>query len=74
MKPVWVYSDVEQDKWLDGPFAICADVEYYFDNRDEIDQWLLDNDPQHGVTGVVINFSSREKMLMFRFRWDADVV
>lgn len=74
MKPAWVYSDIEQDKWLDGPFAICSDIEYYFDNRNEIDQWLLDNDPQHVVTGVVINFSSREKMLMFRFRWDTDVV
>ena len=70
MKPRWVYSDTEQDKWLDGPFVIISNIDYYMNNETKIKQWLTDNDPDHEIQGVVIRLTSRNIMLMFEFRWD----
>lgn len=69
-KPKWVFSDVEQDKWLDGPFAIIADAKHYFEREYEIRRWLDDNVPGWSLEGVVLRMQTRDQLTMFRLRWD----
>lgn len=65
----WVFSDEEQDKWLDGPFAIIADIPWYMDNEPEVKAWLTENVPGHSIKGTVIGFPRSDQMTMFRLRW-----
>jgi len=69
-KPKWVFSDAEQDKWLDGPFVIIADVNHYHDHEPEITSWLFDNVPDWDIAGIVIRFKTRDEMTMFKLRWE----
>lgn len=69
-KPRWVYSDTEQDKWLDGPFVIIGDPTYYMKHELEVTSWLDDNVPEWTVEGVVIRFTDRDQMTMFKLRFD----
>lgn len=68
-KPRWVFSDAEQDKWLDGPFVIIGDLSYYIENETVINSWLDDNVPDWSIEGIIIRFNSRDQMTMFRLRW-----
>ena len=65
----WVFSDLEQDKWLSGPFAIINDVPWYMDNEPEVKAWLKDNVPGCRIAGTVIEFPRRDQLIMFRLRW-----
>ena len=65
----WVFSDPEQDKWLGGPWAIIGDPAWYAENGKEVIAWLDDSAPGWDIKGTVIEFASRDHLVMFRLRW-----
>lgn len=72
-KPRWRFSTIEEDKWLDGPFALICDLGFYNQNEDKIVTWLKECTPHWRRQGAVLIFSKREHLTLFQLTWDQDL-
>lgn len=69
MKPRWVFSSIEQDKCLNGPFVIIASPTYFKENEQAITKWLNQCTPHWHRKGMVIHFLRRDHLTMFQLAW-----
>ena len=70
MKGRFIYSDEEQDKWTNGPWAIIGDSVWYEMNEKEITSWCDLCISGWYLQGTVIRFKDRDGLLMFRLTWN----
>ena len=69
-KSRWRFSDIEENKLFDYPFAIIADVDYFLVNQVMIEDWCKSSVGYWRQRGVVIDFETTSDQLMFRMRWE----
>jgi hypothetical protein len=65
----FVFSDVEQDKSYGGPFAIITNVAFFHSYESEIKQWCTATFGEYMQHSVIIDFRSRDDLIMFKLRW-----
>lgn len=67
----WVFSTLEQDKYLDGrPYVVIGNPKFFIENQTEIVSWLDNCTPNWSIEGTVISFQNRDHQLLFKMTWE----
>lgn len=54
---------------MDMPMLLVTDYVYFVDNETDIFDWCKQSNVQCKLTGMILEFGSKEEKMMFMLRW-----
>ena len=59
----------EQGIKFSNPMLLICDYRFWIDNEEQIFDWCTESRIQCTLTGMILEFNSKEEQMMFMLRW-----